>query len=79
MEGVDIERTPFRVATARQLRRIADALTAGKAFQVRINGRRVILPDDLQLEVNFDTGVRRGEIDIELSWDRKRRSATGHA
>ena len=71
MEGVDGERTLSNISTARKLRDIADALEAGKSFRVQINGRRVIVPWDFQLEVDLDTPHGGNEIAVELWWNRK--------
>ena len=73
MEGVEVERTPSRVSTARKLHGIANALAKGRTFRVHVNGRRVIIPDDFQLEVNLDTPDTRGEVTVDLWWHRKRR------
>ena len=73
MNVAKTEPTFSKIAIATSLRSIADALALGKTFRVQINGRRVIVPDDLQLEVDTTDA---GDIKIKLRWGRKRRTAS---
>ena len=72
MQGVDEERAYAKKETARKLRRIADAIEGGRSFRVQINGHRVTVPDDAEFEIELETHGSKGEIEIEMRWDRRK-------
>jgi len=71
MERVDLEQSYTNKETARKLRRIADAIEAGRSFRVQINGHRVTVPEDAEFEIELETDRNKGELEIEMRWDRR--------
>ena len=76
MREVNTERAYSRVETAGKLHRIADAIAEGKSFRVQINGHRVTVPSDALFEIELEQGDEKGEVEIELRWDRRRSRTT---
>ena len=72
MQGVDAERSYSNKETARKLHRIADAIEAGRSFRVQINGHRVTVPENAKFEIELEAGNNKGEIEIDMRWDRRR-------
>ena len=76
MKEVNTERRYARVETAGKLHRIADAIAEGKPFRVQINGHRVTVPGDALFEIELEQDDGKGEVEIELRWDRRRSGKT---
>ncbi len=76
MKEVNTEQSYSRVETAGKLHRIADAIAEGKSFRVQINGHRVTVPSDALFEIELEQADGKGEVEIELRWDRRRSRAT---
>ena len=68
---IDVERSYTPEQTADKLRRIADAIEAGKSFRLQIAGNRVRVPTDGDIEIEMQAdGDGAGEIEIEIKWNR---------
>ena len=68
MEGMEVGRSVKQKETALALRRIADAIEAGKVLNIQINGRRVRLAQDPIFEIQCSKRNSE-EIDVEMRWD----------
>jgi amphi-Trp domain-containing protein len=68
---IDVERNYTPAQTADKLRRIADAIEAGKSFRLQVAGNRLRVPTDGDVEIEMQTdGDGAGEIEIEIKWNR---------
>jgi len=68
---IDVERSYTPAQTADKLRRIADAIEAGKSFRLQVAGNRLRVPTDGDVEIEMQTdGDGAGEIEIEIKWNR---------
>jgi amphi-Trp domain-containing protein len=54
-----------------KLRRLADALKQGKAFEIQIAGQRVYMPASATVEFEFELQGNDEEIEIELKWTKR--------
>lgn len=70
MEGVDGRGRNKCGQTADKLRRIADAVAAGKSIKFQINGYRVSLPYGATLEIDVESNDYTADIEVELRWNR---------
>lgn len=71
----DIEKTyPVR-AFAAKLRRLADALEAGKPFSIQMAGERLRIPADAAFNIEHERDGGREELEFQLLWRRPARSA----
>ncbi len=68
---IGVERSYTPAQTADKLRRIADAIEAGKSFRLQVGGNRLSIPSDCTVEIEMQTdGNGAGEIEIEIKWNR---------
>ena len=54
-KGIDVERSYTPAQTADKLRRIADAIEAGKSFRLQVGGNRLSIPSDRAVEIEMQT------------------------
>ncbi|MFZ5814443.1 MAG: amphi-Trp domain-containing protein [Bacillota bacterium] len=76
---LDIERSYKTRDVVAKLRRLADALEAGKGFAIQIGGRRVHMPPGATVAFEYECSDEEEEIEIEMTWKRRRRSKGGGA
>jgi amphi-Trp domain-containing protein len=55
-----------------KLRRLADALEAGRSFEIQIAGHRISVPPDAAVEFEYERSGDDEEVEIELKWTRRR-------
>lgn len=69
---IDVEREYSAQETAAKLRRIADAIEAGRSFRIQVANNRLRIPTDgaVQIEMQADSDRETGEIEIEIKWNR---------
>lgn len=66
---IDVEHSYTPAQTADKLRRIADAIEAGKSFRLQIGGNRLCVPTDGAVDIEMQTdGADASE--IEIKWNR---------
>jgi amphi-Trp domain-containing protein len=68
----DVEKSYSNKEVVAKLRRIADALEAGKTFEIQIAGERVYVPPDAAVEFEYERHGEEEEVEIELRWKRQR-------
>jgi len=68
----DKERIVSREEFIAQLRRLADALEADKAFVIRVAGERIRVPRDADLGIEHEREGASEEIELQLRWKRAR-------
>jgi amphi-Trp domain-containing protein len=67
----DVEKSYANKQTAAKLRRLAEALEAGKTFSFQIAGERVSIPPYAKIEFEHTREGEEEEVEIELTWTRK--------
>ena len=67
----DAEKSYSSKEVVAKLRRLADALEAGKTFQIQIAGERVYIPPDATVEFEHTREGDEEEVEIELRWKRR--------
>ncbi len=71
----DLEKTyPVR-AFAAKLRRLADALEAGRPFVIAVGGERLHIPAGAQFSVEHERDASGEELEFQLRWRRPARRA----
>jgi amphi-Trp domain-containing protein len=66
----DVEKSYSNREVVAKLRRLADALEAGRTFEIQIAGERVYVPPYATVEFEYQRGDEEEEIEIELKWKR---------
>jgi amphi-Trp domain-containing protein len=64
----DVEREYSVADFAAKLRRLADALEAGKSFRIQIAGERFTVPRNAQVSVEHERGEDEEEVEFQLKW-----------
>jgi amphi-Trp domain-containing protein len=67
---VDVEKSYTNRENAAKLRRLADALEQGKAFEIQIAGNRIYVPASAEIEFEYQREGDEQEIEIEISWSK---------
>lgn len=53
-----------------KLRRLADALDAGQAFEIQVAGERLYVPADASFSVEHERSDDTEELEFQLRWQR---------
>lgn len=64
----DIEKAYPLASFTAKLRRLADALDAGKPFTIQIGGERVRVPKDAIANIEHERGEGEEEIEFQVKW-----------
>ena len=64
----DLERTYSRAQFVAKLRRLADALEAGKPFSIQIAKERLHVPADTEFNVEHEREDGLEEIEFQVRW-----------
>jgi amphi-Trp domain-containing protein len=67
-EETDVEKSYSNRETAAKLRRLAEALEEGRAFEIQIAGERVYVPAHATIEFEYERAGEEAEIEIEVKW-----------
>ena len=67
----DVEKSYSNKGVAAKLRRLADALEQGKAFDIQVAGERVRVPPHATVEFEYQREGDDEELEIELKWSRR--------
>jgi amphi-Trp domain-containing protein len=66
----DVERVYSVSEFAAKLRRLADALEAGQAFEIQVAGERLYVPATAHFSVEHERGEGTEEIEFQVRWER---------
>ena len=67
-EERDIEKIYSTKETVAKLRRLADALEAGKAFQIQVAGERIYIPASAEFSIEHERSDDGEELEFQLKW-----------
>jgi amphi-Trp domain-containing protein len=67
----DVEKSYSNKGVAAKLRRLADALEQGRAFDIQVAGERVRVPPHATVEFEYQREGDDEELEIELKWTRR--------
>jgi amphi-Trp domain-containing protein len=66
----DIEKTYPVEDFVAKLRRLADALEAGQAFEIQVAGERLYIPADASFSIEHERSDGEDEVEFQLRWKR---------
>ena len=66
----DEERGVSAQTFVRTLRRMADALEAGKPALIQVRGERIRIPQDAFLSIEHEREGGREELELQMKWER---------
>jgi amphi-Trp domain-containing protein len=64
----DVEKVYSTSEFVSKLRRLADALEAGKRFEIRVAGERIYVPARAEFNVEHEREGNEEEIEFQLKW-----------
>jgi amphi-Trp domain-containing protein len=67
----DVERSVTPTEFITKLRRIADALEAGKSFTIQVRGERLRVPKEADLSIEHEREGGSEELELQLKWSRE--------
>jgi amphi-Trp domain-containing protein len=67
----DVEKVYSAADFAAKLRRLADALEAGKAFEIQVAGHRLYIPADAHFSVEHERSGAEHELEFQLRWEQE--------
>ena len=67
----DVEKVTSRAQFAKKLRRLADALEAGRPFTIQVARERLTVPADAELSVEHERSAEGEELELQLVWTRR--------
>ena len=68
MEEIEVEKAYSNKQTAEKLRRLAESLEQGKAFEIQVGGRRIYVPADAEIDFEYEREEESHELEIEIKW-----------
>lgn len=68
MEEIEVEKGYSTKATAEKLRRLAESLEQGKAFEIQVDNQRIYVPADAEIDFEFEQDGDEKELEIEIKW-----------
>jgi amphi-Trp domain-containing protein len=68
MSERDVEKDYSVGEFAAKLRRLADALEAGKPFRIQVAGERFTVPPNARISVEHERGEDEEEVEFQLTW-----------
>jgi amphi-Trp domain-containing protein len=66
----DIEKVYTTKQFVAKLRRLADALEAGRPFTIQVAGESIRVPDDAVFDIEHERGGSEEEVEFQLKWAR---------
>jgi amphi-Trp domain-containing protein len=66
----DLEKTYPRKNFVEKLRRLADAIEAGKPFVIQVAGERLHIPADARFNIEHEREDNVDEVEFQLRWER---------
>jgi amphi-Trp domain-containing protein len=66
----DVEKVYSTQEFVAKLRRFADALETGNAFEIQVAGERLYIPADAHFSVEHERAGKTDEIEFQVRWER---------
>lgn len=64
----DIEKVYKTKEIVAKLRRLADSLEAGKAFEIQVAGERIYIPASAEFSIEHERSDDGEELEFQLKW-----------
>ena len=71
MEEIEVEKGYSNKQTAEKLRRLAEAIEQGKAFEIQVSGQRIYVPADATIDFEYERDEESHELEVEIKWKNK--------
>lgn len=71
MSDRDLTRTYSRGQFAAKLRRLADSIESGRAFNIQVAGEKLRVPADVTFNIEHERAGADEELEFQLLWKRE--------
>lgn len=71
MSDRDLTRTYSRAQFAAKLRRLADSIESGRAFNIQVAGEKLRIPGDVTFNIEHERAGADEELEFQLLWKRE--------
>jgi amphi-Trp domain-containing protein len=71
MSDRDLTRTYSRAQFAAKLRRLADSIESGRAFNIQVAGQKLRIPADVTFNIEHERAGADEELEFQLLWKRE--------
>ena len=71
MEEIEVEKGYSNQATTEKLRRLAESIEQGKAFEIQVKGERIYVPADAEIDFEYERTENVHELEVEIKWKSK--------
>jgi amphi-Trp domain-containing protein len=71
MEETEVEKGYSNKQTAEKLRRLAESIEQGKAFEIQVGGQRIHVPADAEIDFEYERIDDVHELEVEIKWKSK--------
>lgn len=68
MEEIEVEKGYSNKQTAEKLRRLAEAIEQGKAFEIQVGGQRIRVPANATIDFEYERDDESHELEVEIKW-----------
>jgi amphi-Trp domain-containing protein len=71
MEEIEVEKGYANKQTAEKLRRLAESIEQGKAFEIQVSGQRIYVPANATIDFEYERIEDIHELEVEIKWKSK--------
>ena len=64
----EIEKKYTKKQTVKILKRLIDSLIKDKNFRMQIKGKKVYIPKESEIEIEYENNKKEEKIEIEIKW-----------
>jgi amphi-Trp domain-containing protein len=68
MDEIEVEKGYSNKQTAEKLRRLAESIEQGRAFEIQVKGQRIYVPADAEIEFEYERTENVHELEVEIKW-----------
>ena len=68
MKNKEVEKKYSKKQLNKILKRLIDSLSKDSAFKIQIKGKKVYIPKDSKIEIEYEKGKEEEKIEIEIKW-----------
>jgi amphi-Trp domain-containing protein len=71
MNETEVEKGYSNKQTAEKLRRLAESIEQGRAFEIQVSGQRIYVPADAEIDFEYERTENDHELEVEIKWKSK--------
>ncbi len=64
----EIEKKYTKKQTVKILKRLVESLSKDKSFRMQIKGKKVYIPKESEIEIEYENDKKSEKIEVEIKW-----------